>query len=81
MTYLSGKALPRRTFLQGMGATVALPFLDAMFPAGKPTWRMTASARTRAPSFGAPVCKRITSVIWWPMVWIGLRADIGSWKI
>jgi hypothetical protein len=27
------KAIPRRTFLRGAGATVALPFLDAMFPA------------------------------------------------
>ncbi len=27
------KALPRRTFLRGMGVTVALPFLDAMVPA------------------------------------------------
>ena len=26
-------ALPRRTFLRGLGATVALPFLDAMIPA------------------------------------------------
>ncbi len=26
-------ALPRRTFLRGLGATVALPFLDAMVPA------------------------------------------------
>ena len=26
-------SLPRRTFLRGMGATVALPFLDAMVPA------------------------------------------------
>jgi hypothetical protein len=25
--------LPRRTFLRGMGATLALPFLDAMTPA------------------------------------------------
>src|SRR6187200_3118951 len=25
--------LPRRTFLRGVGATVALPFLDAMLPA------------------------------------------------
>ncbi|PHX97474.1 MAG: hypothetical protein CK531_03225 [Gemmatimonadetes bacterium] len=28
-----GKHLPRRTFLQGLGATVALPMLDAMRPA------------------------------------------------
>ena len=36
-------ALPRRTFLRGMGATVALPLLDAMIPS------MTASPR-RPPS-------------------------------
>ncbi len=34
MTFLSGKHLQRRTFLKGMGATVALPFLDAMLPSG-----------------------------------------------
>src|SRR5687767_1103893 len=27
------KSIPRRTFLRGAGATIALPFLDAMFPA------------------------------------------------
>ena len=27
------KSLPRRTFLRGMGVTMALPFLDAMVPA------------------------------------------------
>jgi len=27
------KSLPRRTFLRGMGASIALPFLDAMLPA------------------------------------------------
>ena len=40
MTYLSGKHIERRTFLRGMGASVALPFLDAMAPAG----RLSASA-------------------------------------
>ena len=35
MAFISGKHLPRRTFLRGMGATVALPFLDAMVPAGR----------------------------------------------
>ena len=35
MTLITGKHLPRRTFLRGMGATVALPFLDAFEPAGK----------------------------------------------
>ena len=35
MPFITGKHLPRRTFLKGMGATVALPFLDAMVPAGR----------------------------------------------
>ncbi len=35
MDFITGKHLPRRTFLKGMGATVALPFLDAMVPAGR----------------------------------------------
>src|ERR1017187_5869657 len=30
---ITKKALPRRTFLRGMGTAVALPFLDAMVPA------------------------------------------------
>jgi hypothetical protein len=33
MTYLTGRALPRRTFLKGLGASLALPYLDAMLPA------------------------------------------------
>ena len=39
---LSKKALPRRTFLRGVGATIALPLLDAMVPS------MTALAKTPA---------------------------------
>ena len=39
---ITRKALPRRTFLRGMGATVALPLLDAMIPS------MTALAKTAA---------------------------------
>jgi hypothetical protein len=33
MPILTGKHIPRRTFLRGAGATVALPFLEAMLPA------------------------------------------------
>ena len=34
MSYLTGKHMPRRTFIRGaMGAAVALPFLDAMVAA------------------------------------------------
>jgi hypothetical protein len=39
---MTKKALPRRTFLRGMGATLALPLLDAMIPAA------TALAKTPA---------------------------------
>ena len=47
MPFLAGKSLPRRTVLRGLGATVALPLLDAMLPpfslrgatAGKPVHR------------------------------------------
>lgn len=31
--FIAKKALPRRTFLRGLGATLALPMLDAMVPA------------------------------------------------
>jgi hypothetical protein len=33
MSFITTKALPRRTVLRGMGATLALPFLEAMLPA------------------------------------------------
>jgi hypothetical protein len=52
---ITKKALPRRTFLRGMGATVALPLLDAMIPS------MTALAKTPA----APV--RRLGFIYMPM--------------
>src|SRR5207245_2155271 len=40
--FITKKAMPRRTFLRGMGATLALPLLDAMIPAA------TALAKTAA---------------------------------
>ena len=33
--YLTQKTIERRTFLKGMGASVGLPFLDAMLPSGR----------------------------------------------
>ncbi|HEY0928684.1 MAG TPA: DUF1552 domain-containing protein [Gemmatimonas sp.] len=35
MQFLTQKTLARRSFLQGMSATIALPYLDAMAPAGQ----------------------------------------------
>ena len=50
MTFITKKHLPRRTFLQGMGVTLALPLLDSMIPAA------TAQSKTAAlpNSSGAP---------------------------
>jgi hypothetical protein len=55
---ISKMALPRRTFLRGMGATLALPLLDAMIPAAS-ALAQTAAASTRRLGFvyiphGAP---------------------------
>ncbi len=44
--YLEGKHLPRRLVLKGLGATVALPLLDAMVPAAS-AWAQTAKPRVR----------------------------------
>ena len=40
-------ALPRRTFLRGVGATLALPLLDAMVPAASATAKTAAAAPRR----------------------------------
>ena len=46
MDFITGKHLSRRTFVRGVGATVALPFLDAMVPAGR-LWGRTVEDPTR----------------------------------
>ena len=46
MNFITGKHLSRRTFLRGTGATVGLPLLDAMVPAGR-AWRDPAEGFTR----------------------------------
>jgi uncharacterized protein DUF1552 len=45
--YISQKHLPRRAVLKGLGATIALPFLDAMMPAGTVQAREAASGSRR----------------------------------
>ena len=51
-------ALPRRTFIRGLGATVALPFLDAMVPA------MRAQAKA-VPRFAAIYCGNGANMFDW----------------
>jgi len=45
--FLAKKSLHRRTLLRGMGATVALPFLDAMVPAFTPLAKAAANPPRR----------------------------------
>src|ERR1700681_948695 len=63
--FLTKKHVPRRTFLQGVGATVALPLLDAMIPAGT-AWAETAAGKTpkRFAFVGFPHGAIMDS--WWP---------------
>ena len=63
MEFLTGKPLPRRTFVRGLSATVALPFLDAMVPAGPGAWKYALPDRTRLVAIemvhGAAGCNEI----------------------
>lgn len=45
--FITKRHLPRRTFLQGMGAAVALPLLESMIPAQTPLRKTAAAPRTR----------------------------------
>ncbi len=47
MRFITKKHLPRRTFLRGMGVTVALPLLDSMVPAQTPLARTAANPASR----------------------------------
>ncbi len=53
MAFLT-KSLPRRTVLQGLGATVALPFLEAMLPAFSLRGRAAAKPVHRFQTFYVP---------------------------
>jgi hypothetical protein len=54
MSILISKALPRRTVLRGLGAAVALPFLDAMLPAASLRARAAGSPVHRFQTFYVP---------------------------
>jgi len=72
MHFLTGKPMARRTFVRGMGATVALPFLDAMVPAGRMGWRTAPGGKTRLVAIemvhGAAGCNELgaTMNLWSP---------------
>ena len=54
MSFLTTKALQRRTVLRGLGATIALPFLDAMLPAASLRARAAAASVHRFQTFYVP---------------------------
>src|SRR6266508_1274629 len=54
MNVLTSKSLPRRTVLRGLGATLALPFLDAMLPALSLRVRAAAKPVHRFQTFYVP---------------------------
>jgi len=47
MAFVTKKSLPRRTFLRGVGATIALPLLDSMVSAQTPIRKTAAAAKSR----------------------------------
>src|SRR5437870_2841655 len=87
MHFLNDKPLPRRTFVRGMGATFALPFLDAMVPA---SLGLRASTRTRAAAdrtrlvaiemvHGAAGCNDLGAKLnLWSPAEMGTKFDLGS---
>jgi hypothetical protein len=81
MEFITGKHLPRRTFLKGMGASVALPFLDAMVPTGRMWQSFMASDRPRLVAIemvhGAAGCNALgaTRNLWSP-VGLGRNFDL-----
>ena len=54
MSFLTTHSLPRRTILRGLGATVALPFLEAMVPALSLRARAAATPVHRFQTFYVP---------------------------
>jgi hypothetical protein len=71
---ITKKALPRRTFLRGMGATVALPLLDAMVPS-LTAQSLTPAVPVRRLGFVyVPMGSHITS--WTPPVGSGALTEL-----
>src|SRR5438552_761961 len=49
--FITKKSIPRRTFLRGMGVTLALPLFDSMLPAQTPLSKTAATPKMRAGFF------------------------------
>jgi hypothetical protein len=69
--YLSKKYIPRRSFLRGVGVTLALPLLDSMIPAQTPLAKTAATPKTRFAAIFSPHG-------WSPTYWADGRPDIAA---
>jgi Protein of unknown function (DUF1552) len=67
--FLTRKSLPRRTFLRGVGTTLALPLLDSMVPALTPLAKAAVAPKTRFLAIFSPHG-------WAPTYWADGRPDI-----
>ena len=84
--YVTGKHLSRRMALRGLGATIALPLLDAMIPARR-VFAKTATAETASRTrlvcieqvHGAAGCSEygVSQNLWSPAA-TGRRFDLGN---
>jgi hypothetical protein len=82
MHFLTGKPLPRRTFVRGMGASFALPYLDAMVPVGIGGMKKAGGDRTRLVAIemvhGAAGCNELGSKLnLWAPAATGRDFDLG----
>ena len=86
MHFITGRHVSRRTFLHGMGATMALPFLDAMVPANR-LWadvmRTAGMDKTRLVAIemvhGAAGCNELGAKMnLWSPAGVGRDFDLGS---
>jgi hypothetical protein len=83
MHFLRQTPIARRTFVQSVGATIGLPFLDAMVPAGRGGWaRYAARERTRLVAIemvhGAAGCNELGAKLnLWSPAATGRGFDLG----
>lgn len=83
MNFLTNKPLSRRTMIQGMGATFALPMLDSMLPLGMPgSWKHAPKDATRLVAIemvhGAAGCNELGSKMnLWSPADLGRDFDLG----
>jgi hypothetical protein len=82
MHFLTGKPLARRTFVRGLGATFALPYLDAMVPVGLGGLRKAKGDATRFVAIemvhGAAGCNELGAKLnLWSPAETGSKFDLG----